>query len=110
MIENASHLIALAGLLNSLSDSSRLAIVHELSRGEARVTDLVTKLGLAQSTISAHIAYLKESELITGRTEGRQMFYKLAFPEVIHLLRDAEHILSRTQSETKCTVFQKGEL
>jgi ArsR family transcriptional regulator len=108
IIQNHSHLIALAGLLNSLSDSSRLAIVHELSRGEARIADLVPRLGLAQSTISAHVGYLKEARLVYGRSEGRQIFYSLAYPEVLHLLQDAERILTLTDNETECSVFRGG--
>jgi ArsR family transcriptional regulator, cadmium/lead-responsive transcriptional repressor len=40
-------------LFRSLADPTRLAVVHELARGERRIVDLTGKLGLAQSTVSA---------------------------------------------------------
>lgn len=100
------HLRALAALFHSLSDATRLAIVHRLAEGEARVADLVADLGLAQSTVSAHIACLKDCALVEGRPEGRQMFYRLTIPELIHLLGDAEAILERTnQAVLDCPIF-----
>ena len=47
-------------LFHSLSDATRLAIVHRLACGEARVLDLMAGLGLAQSTVSAHVACLRD--------------------------------------------------
>lgn len=103
---NNVQLISLATLLHSLSDSTRLAIVHALTQGEARVADLVDELGLAQSSISAHIACLKDCGLVKGRPEGRQMFYSLTSPNITHLLSDAEKILVQTNHAiTHCQIF-----
>lgn len=107
-IQNQEHiqLTTLANLLHSLSDSTRLAIIRRLIESEARVADLVEQLGLAQSTISAHMSCLKECRIIEGRAEGRQTFYRLASPEVAHLLHDAEKILEQTdQAVDNCRVF-----
>ena len=72
-IQTTEHtqLTTLASLLHSLSDSTRLAIIRKLTENEARVADLVDELGLAQSTVSAHIACLKDCRLVEGRIEGR---------------------------------------
>jgi ArsR family transcriptional regulator len=86
-------------LFHSLSDPTRLAIVRRLAEGEARVRDLVEEVGLAQSTVSAHVACLRECELVTGRTEGRQTFYALARPELMDLLASAETLLAATGSK-----------
>ena len=83
----------------TLSDPTRLAIVRRLAEGEARVRDLVEEVGLAQSTVSAHVACLRECELVTGRTEGRQTFYALARPELMDLLASAETLLAATGSK-----------
>lgn len=87
---------AAESLFHSLSDSARLAIVARLAGGEARVADLVRQLGLAQSTVSAHVACLRDCGLVTGRPEGRQVFYSLARPELLDLLRAAEAVLDAT--------------
>ena len=91
-----SNLDAAVALFHSLSDSARLAIVRRLADGEARVVDLIGELGLAQSTVSAHVACLRDCGLVTGRPEGRQVFYSLTRPELLDLLASAETLLAAT--------------
>jgi len=79
----SSNLDAAVALFHSLSDSARLAIVRRLADGEARVVDLIGELGLAQSTVSAHVACLRDCGLVTGRPEGRQVFYFTAQAEEV---------------------------
>ncbi|WP_199559042.1 ArsR/SmtB family transcription factor [Mycolicibacterium austroafricanum] len=94
----SSNLDAAVALFHSLSDGARLAIVRRLADGEARVVDLVGELGLAQSTVSAHVACLRDCGLVTGRPEGRQVFYSLTRPELLDLLVSAETLLAATGS------------
>ncbi|MCH9732861.1 MAG: metalloregulator ArsR/SmtB family transcription factor [Actinomycetia bacterium] len=91
-----SNVNAAVALFQSLSDGARLAIVRRLADGEARVVDLIGELGLAQSTVSAHVACLRECGLVIGRPEGRQMFYSLTRPELMDLLTSAETLLAAT--------------
>lgn len=83
-------------LFHSLSDRTRLAILRRLAEGEARVVDLVAQLGLAQSTVSAHVACLRDCGLVDGRPQGRQVFYALTRPELLDLLAAAETVLAAT--------------
>lgn len=85
-----------AALFHSLADMTRLQIVQRLARGEARVVDLTAELGLAQSTVSKHLACLKDCDLVTWRAEGRQSFYALSRPELLDLLAAAETLLAAT--------------
>ncbi|WP_345580117.1 metalloregulator ArsR/SmtB family transcription factor [Nonomuraea rosea] len=85
-----------AALFHSLADETRLRIVARPARGEARVADLTTQLGLAQSTVSKHLACLRDCGLIDYRAEGRQSFYSLIRPELMDLLGSAEHLLAAT--------------
>jgi ArsR family transcriptional regulator, cadmium/lead-responsive transcriptional repressor len=85
-----------AALFNGLGDKSRLAIVLALSGGEKRVTDLVDLLGLAQGTVSGHLACLRDCGLVTARPQGRQMFYSVAHPQLVDLLKAAEDLLALT--------------
>lgn len=87
-----------AALFHSLSDATRLAIVQHLTGGEARVVDLTERLGLAQSTVSAHLACLRDCDLVVGRPQGRQMFYSLTHPELLDLLAAAQTLLGATGS------------
>lgn len=94
--DDCSDLTPAAALFHSLSDETRLRIVQQLADEERRVADLVAVLELAQSTVSAHIACLRDCGLVSGRPEGRQVFYSLAQPELIALLRSAESVLAAT--------------
>lgn len=60
------------------------------------MVDLMRQLELPQSTISTHVACLRDCQLVTGRVEGRQMFYSLTHPELITLLGSAETLLEVT--------------
>lgn len=53
-------------------------------------------LGLAQSTVSGHVACLRDCGLVAGRPQGRQVFYRLERPELIELLASAETLLAAT--------------
>jgi DNA-binding transcriptional ArsR family regulator len=65
--------------------------------GEHRVVDLTAHLGLAQSTVSAHCACLRECGLLQSRPEGRATVYSLAAePELLDLLGAAERLLAAT--------------
>lgn len=95
-----------AALFRGLADPTRLAILRHLTAGEARVVELTGALGLAQSTVSGHLACLRDCGLVTGRPQGRQMFYALARPELLDLLSSAETLLAATgQQIALCPVF-----
>lgn len=83
-------------LFRSLGDPTRLAIVHELARGERRVVDLTRTLGLAQSTTSGHLACLADCGLVASRPVGRQSFYRLVRAELLYVLSAAELLLAAT--------------
>lgn len=65
-------------------------------QGEQRVVDLTAQLGLAQSTVSTHLACLRGCGLVEARPEGRSSVYSLARPELIDLLAAAERLLEST--------------
>jgi ArsR family transcriptional regulator, cadmium/lead-responsive transcriptional repressor len=96
--ESRTRLGPAAALFQSLGDPTRLAIVRRLSEGEARVVDLVAELGMAQSTVSKHLACLRDCQLVDFRIDGRQSFYSLAQPALQELLGAAEKLLAATGS------------
>lgn len=83
-------------LFRSLGEPARLAIIHELARGERRVLDLTRTLLLAQSTISGHLACLADRGLVASRPVGRQSFYRLTQPDLLSVLAAAEQLLVAT--------------
>ncbi|MDX6301725.1 MAG: ArsR family transcriptional regulator, cadmium/lead-responsive transcriptional repressor [Nocardioidaceae bacterium] len=65
--------------------------------GEHRVTDLTAHIGLAQSTVSKHLACLRDCGLVTSRPEGRASMFSLTHPEALdELFAAAERLLVLT--------------
>ncbi|HEX8496489.1 MAG TPA: metalloregulator ArsR/SmtB family transcription factor [Actinomycetales bacterium] len=96
-LDEAAALSVAACLFHGFGDASRLAIVRHLSLGEHRVVDLVGHLGLAQSTVSKHLACLRDCGLVTSRPQGRASVFALAHPEAtMTLLAAAERLLGLT--------------
>jgi DNA-binding transcriptional ArsR family regulator len=85
-----------AKLLRGFADPTRLAILVAVSEGELRVTDLVARLGGSQGNISGHLACLKDCGMVIDRPQGRAVWYSIAQPEVITVIRAAEDLLART--------------
>ncbi|MDR5713056.1 MULTISPECIES: ArsR/SmtB family transcription factor [Nesterenkonia] len=86
-----------ASLFHALGDRSRLLILQHLQLGEHKVADLTEHLGLSQSTVSKHLACLRECGLVDFRPEGRASVYTLSHPgAVVELLASAEKVLALT--------------
>jgi DNA-binding transcriptional ArsR family regulator len=98
-----------AALFHSLADPARLAIVQRLAGGPARVVDLTAQLGLAQSTVSKHLACLRECGLVEVRPAGRASVYSLAQPSLAELLAAAETVLAATGNAVAlCPAYGQG--
>ena len=69
-----------AQLFKALSDETRLRILALLTAGELCVCDLMAVLELPQSTVSRHLAYLRNSGLVEDRRQGIWMYYRLLLP------------------------------
>ena len=96
-IDEKQALTAAACLFHGFSDPSRLAIVRHLALGEHRVVELTKHLGLAQSTVSKHLACLKDCGLVSSRPEGRASMWSLNYAgTVLDLLASAERLLLLT--------------
>lgn len=97
VVAEPAALAAAACLFHGFSDRSRLSIVQHLSLGEHRVVDLTRHLGLAQSTVSKHLACLLDCGIVSVRAQGRASLYSLAHPQAtLDLLAAAERLLAAT--------------
>lgn len=95
-VDESMAMLAAACMFRSLGDANRLAILRHLALGEHRVRDLTEHLGLAQSTVSAHLACLRDCGLVTSRPSGRASIFSLTHPELLELLGAAERLLAAT--------------
>ena len=69
---------ATSQLFKALGEPVRLRILVLLLNGERCVCDLMAVLDLPQSTISRHLAYLKNAGWVEGERRGTWMYYRLA--------------------------------
>lgn len=77
----------LATLARALGHPARVAIVRMLIRtGECVCGDIVSRLPLAQATVSQHLKVLKEAGLIRGTIDPPRVCYGID-PEVVHELQ-----------------------
>ncbi|CAM5785372.1 ArsR/SmtB family transcription factor [Cellulomonas persica] len=109
-VDEALALEAAACLFHGFSDPSRLTILRHLALGEHRVVDLTEHLGLAQSTVSKHLACLRDCGLVTSRPQGRASMFVLNHPEALmDLLSAAERLLALTgDAVTLCPTYGTG--
>lgn len=68
--------------LKKLSNPDRLMVACALVDGERSVRELEDLLGIRQPGLSQQLAELRQAGLITGRKQGKQVFYQLADPRV----------------------------
>lgn len=63
--------------LIALADPTRRRILAQLSRGEARVTELAAPLPISLNAVSKHIKLLERAKLVRRRVRGRDHFLSL---------------------------------
>jgi ArsR family transcriptional regulator, virulence genes transcriptional regulator len=74
------------GFLKAMANRHRLMILCELQKGELSVTELQKALGLSQSSLSQHLARLREDELVVNRRSSQTIFYSIENPAVSELM------------------------
>jgi DNA-binding transcriptional ArsR family regulator len=96
-LDEVAALNPAACLFRGFSDPHRLTILRHLALGDHRVVDLTAHLGLAQSTVSKHLACLKDCGLVSSHPEGRASVFSLNHTETLReLLAAAERLLDLT--------------
>jgi len=63
--------------LRTVADPSRTRIVLLLEQEELSVAELQEILGMGQSTLSTHLAQLKQAGIVEDRRTGKNIFYRL---------------------------------
>lgn len=86
-------------VFKGFSDTTRLCIFEALKDGEKTVSELVSVIGYGQSSVSNHLACLKECGLVVVRQDGKNKFYKLRDGRVKEILDLAEAILTDVSEE-----------
>jgi len=100
--------------LRLLTDPNRLRIVLLLEREELSVAELQEVLSMGQSTISTHLAQLKQAELVEDRRTGKNILYRLknprgpeakSFTQLIDLLRHGASEIPEAEQDSDALRF-----
>ncbi len=87
-------LIDLAELFKIFGDSTRIKLLFALHDGEKSVGEIATALGMSDSAISHQLKILKDSKLVRGKRDGKQIYYSLDDDHVLSILNQGiEHVI-----------------
>lgn len=80
---------AVADVFRVLGDPTRVRLVASLANGELTVGALARHVGMTESAVSHQLRVLKAARMVTGRPDGRQVFYALDDMHVLTLFHQA---------------------
>ena len=89
---------ARAKIIKALGHPTRLFIVDVLSHGEKCVCELTDMIGADMSTVSKHLAILKNEGIVQDEKRGSQVYYKLRCRCVLSFFECVETVL-KTNAE-----------
>lgn len=84
-----------AALCRAAGHPVRLAILDLLADGEVSNSELLGALGISKVNLSQHLSVLKGAGLVESRQQGRQVFHRLAFPEIREACRIIGDVLAQ---------------
>ena len=90
-----------AELLKALAHESRLLMIDRLHRGECTVNRLVDLVGSDQSTVSKHLAVLRNNGVVEAERRGNSVVYRLLTPCVVDFLACASEVARERRSKRR---------
>lgn len=85
---------ARAKIIKAMAHPTRLFIIDELARSEERcVCELTEMVGVDMSTISRHLAMLKNAGIIVDEKRGQQVYYSLRVHCVLNFIECVESVM-----------------
>lgn len=76
-----------AQLLKAMGNAHRLLILCQLVEDELSVGELNARIDLSQSSLSQHLAVLRECGLVETRRESQTIYYRLADGPAVEVIR-----------------------
>ncbi len=70
-------------ICRTLANEKRQRILSALRDGELSVTRIAEETGIAQATVSQHLALLRSKGLVNTRRDGTHVHYSVANPKII---------------------------
>lgn len=99
-----------ARILKAMAHPVRLIIVDLLREGELSFSELKEKFPFDKSTISKHLAILRDVGIVSSRRQGMDMVYKLEIPCALDFLECATRVLEESiERQCSCLWGTGGE-
>lgn len=89
---------ARAEILKAMAHPTRLFMMEELAKGERCVCELHEMVGSDLSTVSKHLAILRNAGLVEVDKRGAQVFYSLTTPCILKFV-DCVDAVVRSNAE-----------
>ncbi|MCK4644568.1 winged helix-turn-helix transcriptional regulator [bacterium] len=86
-------------LFKMLGNATRYKIIRYLLHGEVNVTSLAEMAGKSMSTVSRHLRFLHELDILAYRTENNNVFYKVKKKCLGKLIEDGLKCIERDPLE-----------
>ncbi|WP_322998607.1 metalloregulator ArsR/SmtB family transcription factor [Castellaniella sp.] len=86
--------------LKILANPERLLLLCQLSQGERSVGELETLLGIHQPTLSQQLGVLRAEGVVATRRSGKQVFYRVAKPQLLQILATLYAIYCPTETQS----------
>lgn len=100
-------------MLAAIADPTRRAILHRLSRGRARVTDLAEPFEMSLAAVSKHVRTLERAGLVRRVRRGREHMLTLdARPlrQVVRWMSRYEQFWNQRLDRLEAFFAQKGPI
>lgn len=98
----------LSKILKILSDPSRLEILDLLSCGELCACDLLEYFHFSQPTLSHHIKFLVDNELVTTRKDGNKHWYQLNHDHLENVIQNL-NLINTSNQRCVCKNVKSGD-
>jgi DNA-binding transcriptional ArsR family regulator len=94
-------------VFRALANDYRLKIAERLLEGEAQVSELCRAASGLPGTVSQHLRYFKEANLVACRVQGSARYYRLIHTdEVVALLEAARDASVELREQSRVLVLK----
>ena len=84
---------SMSALFKVFGDNTRMRILYALSQSELCVCALCEYLNMDQSAVSHQLRVLKDHRLVSGRRDGKTVYYRLSDSHVESIINQGfEHV------------------
>lgn len=88
-----------AKIIKAMAHPSRLMMIDALVDGEKCVCELRELVGSDMSTVSKHLALMKEAGIVVDHKVGQQVFYSLRVPCIMNFFGCVEAVMKSNAKE-----------